>query len=58
LLLPAQVAVSSEQRTVGQIRFFPDGGASGGRIVLTDARRVAAIEIDALTGRTTLHVSR
>jgi general secretion pathway protein H len=56
--LPAQVVVSSAQRTVGQIRFFPDGGASGGTIVLREARRSAAIEIDALTGRTSVNVSR
>lgn len=56
--LPAQVVFSSEQRTVGQIRFFPDGGASGGTIVLTDARRVAAVQIDALTGRISLNVGR
>lgn len=56
--LPAQVAFSPEQRTVAEIRFFPDGGASGGTIVLTDARRSAAIQIDALTGRASVNVGR
>ena len=56
--LPAQVVFSSEQRTVGEIRFFPDGGASGGTIVLTDARRYASIQIDALTGRASVNVGR
>ena len=43
---------------MAQIQFFPDGGASGGTIVLTDARRSAAIQIDALTGRTSVNVGR
>jgi general secretion pathway protein H len=56
--LPRQVVVSPSPRTVGQIRFFPDGGASGGTIELREARRSAAIEIDALTGRMNVNVSR
>jgi general secretion pathway protein H len=47
--LPARITFSPGQGD--QIRFFPDGGASGGTIMLTDARRSAAIRIDALSGR-------
>jgi general secretion pathway protein H len=40
------------------IRFFPDGSASGGRILLSGAGRAAAIEVDALTGRARIDVGR
>jgi general secretion pathway protein H len=53
--LPARI---SPERTVDQIRFFPDGGASGGRIVLNDTHRTAAIQVDALSGRTSVNVGR
>jgi general secretion pathway protein H len=58
--LPERVtaAFSPEQRAPEQIRFFPDGGASGGRIVLRDARRSATIQVDALSGRASIHVDR
>jgi general secretion pathway protein H len=45
------------QAELGQIQFFPDGGASGGTIVLSDARRSAAIRVDALSGRAQFNVS-
>lgn len=34
----------------GRIRFFPNGAASGARIVLNDGRRTAAIFVDWLNG--------
>ena len=34
----------------GRIRFFPDGSASGGRILLTDGRTTAAVSVDWLKG--------
>ena len=53
-----KAAFSPEMIGQGQIRFFPDGGASGGTIVLSDTRRSAVIQIDALIGRATLDVGR
>jgi len=35
---------------MARIRFFPDGSASGARIVLDDGRVSAAIRVDWLTG--------
>jgi general secretion pathway protein H len=52
------VRVSPEHRTLDQIRFFPDGGASGGTIILREAHRSAAIQVDALSGRATANVAR
>jgi len=34
----------------GRIRFFPDGSASGGRILLIDGRATAAVSVDWLKG--------
>jgi general secretion pathway protein H len=34
----------------GRVRFFPDGSASGGRILIRDARATAAIAVDWLNG--------
>jgi general secretion pathway protein H len=57
--LPARVtAALAPGLPLGRIRFFPDGGASGGTIVLSDAYRSAAIHIDALSGRATVDVRR
>ena len=36
---------------VAQFRFFPDGTATGGTVVLHDGPRVAAVRVDWLTGR-------
>jgi len=57
--LPARIVASfaASQTQLGQIQFFPDGGASGGTIVLRDARRSAAIRVDALSGRAKVNVS-
>ena len=35
---------------VGRIRFFPDGSASGARLVLHDGRSTASLVVDWLTG--------
>lgn len=54
--LPAGLAVrmtGAADRTggdVGAITFYPDGGASGGRIVLAGRGRDAVLEVDWLTG--------
>lgn len=57
--LPARITATfgAGQTQLGQIRFFPDGGASGGNIVLRDARRSAAIRVDPLSGRAKFNVS-
>jgi general secretion pathway protein H len=44
----ARSEVMSE--TIGQIRFFPDGSATGGRIGLTLDRRHVEVVVDWLTG--------
>lgn len=36
---------------VAAVRFYPDGGASGGRVTLTALQRSYAVDIDWLTGR-------
>ena len=57
--LPARIVASfaAGQTQLGQIQFFPDGGASGGTIVLRDAHRSAAIRVYALSGRAKVNVS-
>lgn len=42
--------------TAGRVRFFPDGSASGGRIVLRDARSTATVSVDWLNGDVRLQV--
>lgn len=47
-----QITVPDSERLDGatsRIRFFPDGGASGGHIVLRDARSAATVHVDWLT---------
>ena len=56
--LPVKISARfASQAELGQIQFFPDGGASGGTIVLRDAHRSAAIRIDALSGRAQFNVT-
>ena len=56
--LPVKIiARLARQAEFGQIQFYPDGGASGDTIVLTDARRSATIRVDALSGRAQFNVS-
>jgi general secretion pathway protein H len=57
--LPGRITAAFAPGTsLGRIRFFPDGGASGGTIVLRDTYRSASIRIDALSGRATFDVGR
>ncbi len=51
---PASPGIRVEVRDGARISFFPSGGASGGRLVLRDATRSVAIDIEALTGRAIL----
>lgn len=39
---------------VGRIRYFPDGSATGGEITVSDGRVRYVVDVDWLTGRTTL----
>ena len=56
--LPVKIiARLARQAEFGQIQFYPDGGASGDTIVLSDARRSATIRVDALSGRAQFNVS-
>jgi general secretion pathway protein H len=36
---------------IGAIRFFPDGGSTGGRITLASGERKLEVDVDWLTGR-------
>jgi general secretion pathway protein H len=45
------VAGERQSGTAGRIRFYPDGSATGGRIVLVDEARRVAVGVDWLTGR-------
>ena len=58
--LPARITatLAAGQTPLARIQFFPDGGASGGTIVLREAHRSAAIQVDALWGRARVNVSR
>lgn len=57
--LPATISAAlGGERTVGSIRFFPDGSAGGGTLVLRGSERAATIRIDALTGRASIDVVR
>jgi general secretion pathway protein H len=56
--LPVKITARfAGQPEFGQIRFYPDGGASGDTIVLRDAHRSATIRVDALSGRAQFNVS-
>jgi general secretion pathway protein H len=39
---------------IGAIRFFPDGGSTGGRITLAAGERKYDVDVDWLTGRVTI----
>lgn len=47
------VTARSEQlgESVGNVRFFPDGSSTGGRITASDGRAERVIDVDWLTGR-------
>ncbi len=48
-LLTAESEMVAEDK--GAIRFFPDGGSTGGRISLSTDKRKYAIDVDWLTGK-------
>ncbi|PPD28398.1 MAG: type II secretion system protein GspH [Hyphomicrobium sp.] len=51
------LTISSEQSglATGRLRFYPDGSATGGRVVLRSGTQSAAVTIDWLTGGTRVH---
>lgn len=51
------LTISSEQSglATGRLRFYPDGSATGGRVVLRSGAQSAAVTIDWLTGGTRVH---
>jgi general secretion pathway protein H len=51
-LFTAQRDLISDQ--VGAVRFFPDGGSTGGRITLAAGDRKFDVDIDWLTGRVSI----
>lgn len=51
-LFTAQADLVSE--SVGAIRFFPDGGSTGGRVTLAAGERKFDVDVDWLTGRVTI----
>jgi len=51
-LFTAQRDLISDQ--VGAVRFFPDGGSTGGRITLAAGERRFDVDIDWLTGRVSI----
>lgn len=48
-LLTAESETQGE--SIGAIRFFPDGGSTGGRITLSYAERAFGVDVDWLTGK-------
>jgi general secretion pathway protein H len=48
-LYTARSTLESSER--GAIRFFPDGGSTGGRITLSSGQRVIRVDVDWLSGR-------
>jgi general secretion pathway protein H len=44
------VPESERTRAAGRVRFFPDGSASGGQVVVSDGRSAAAVLVDWLSG--------
>jgi general secretion pathway protein H len=55
-LIIALLTVSGERRdaTTGDIRFYPDGSSTGGRISLSDRGQKLAVGVDWLTGRVSI----
>lgn len=48
-----ELAVPESERlgaSAGRVRFFPDGSASGARVVLSDGRQAASVLVDWLNG--------
>ena len=55
-VLPARSS-TTDRLAPAAIRFFPNGGSSGGRILITSQGRQAVLEIDGVTGRLELDPS-
>jgi general secretion pathway protein H len=53
--LPATERVNAN---AGRIRFFPDGSASGGKVVLRESGRMAAVFVDWMSGDVQLQWTR
>jgi general secretion pathway protein H len=59
--LPDQIRVdlwvpeSERAGTSGRVRFFPDGSASGARLMLQDGRSSMAVSVDWLNGDVRVH---
>lgn len=51
LKLTMTTARSEANDTIGRIRFFPDGSATGGRITVAGEERTYQVDVDWLTGR-------
>ncbi len=51
-LYTAQSDITSE--TTGSIRFFPDGGSTGGRVTVAAGERKFDVDVDWLTGRVSI----
>lgn len=59
--LPAgsEVLVPDSERIdagISRIRFFPDGGTSGGRIIVRDGQTIATVFVDWLNGDVRVHL--
>jgi general secretion pathway protein H len=52
-LLTAESEIVNEDR--GAIRFFADGGSTGGRVTLSAGERAYVVDVSWLTGRVTVH---
>jgi general secretion pathway protein H len=50
-LLLLTVAQERVERGIGNIRFFPDGSSTGGRLTLTQGNRRSDVLVDWLSGR-------
>ena len=53
--LPAAERVSAN---AGRVRFFPDGSASGGKVVLREGGRIATVFVNWLNGDVQVQWSR
>jgi general secretion pathway protein H len=51
-MFTGQQEVSSDQ--VAAIRFYPDGGATGGRVTVANAERKYEVDVDWMTGRVSI----
>lgn len=54
-LVTARSELSAGSTKVGSIRFFPDGGATGGQITLTGGAQRYVVDVNWLTGRVAIY---